>query len=57
MFADADMAVSARPVTMTGGRPDLVVPVVHPCMATLDATGRVFPKHKNPLRAEHKKDT
>jgi len=56
MFGDADVAVSARPVTVSVGRPVLVVPVVQLSTPAFDATGRVFLKRKKPLRMEHKKD-
>jgi len=56
MFADADLAVQVRPVTMNAARPALAVPVVQLSTPAFDPTGRVFLKRKMPLRVEHKKD-
>ena len=51
MFADAELAVSAKPVA----RPP-PTPVVQLSTPAFDATGRLFMKRKKPLRMEHKKD-
>ena len=56
MFADADLAVQVRPVTMTVARLALAVPVVQLSTPAFDPTGRVFLKRKMPLRVEHKKN-